>query len=239
MEQSQITCASAADLANALIARHGWQIVTAQQLLDGAAHGQPTTSQFFHTYVLMLHATCSGREGLERQERGYTELYGYLQRRALRRYPDVAADAAQRAIEAVFRNFANCRVPGAFLAFAAQQLLNAARIERRLSAPADRPLDEVETELAVADDDPYASAEASETGRRFFACAERFVRQHPRAKLQLAALWLKHIEQLDDSTIADRMRRSVSSVQTLRSRAAARLRSDPEWRALAADLGYV
>ncbi len=88
------------------------------------------------------HMACSGNEGYERQNRAYDELFRYLHDSARYRYPDMGEEVSQRALTNIFTAFERCRQPGAFLAFALQHLLDAARAPRReqqprsLSAPA-------------------------------------------------------------------------------------------------------
>jgi DNA-directed RNA polymerase specialized sigma24 family protein len=80
---------------------------------------------------------------------------------------------------------------------------------------------------------------ADELRQRFKALVAAFLQAHPRAEQQIAALQLKYIEGLDDTTISQRLGVSVSSVYVLRSRAIKRLQADRHWRALAAELGIV
>jgi DNA-directed RNA polymerase specialized sigma24 family protein len=237
-----------------LLARHGWQLLEREEFvrrtvahLRAGIAGDPRRAATY-TYSLALHAACSGVDGPARRERGYTELHRYLYDSARRRYPDVCDDATQRALEAVFTGFARCRQPGAFLAFALQCLMDAARVARR-------PLSRGEQSLAtpVGDNgrdtlgdllpdarqpDPAEVVLDGERRARLGRYADEFLRKHPRARDQLAALWLKYIEGLDDATIGRRLGKPVSSVYVLRSRAIAKLHAEPRWRALAGECGH-
>lgn len=73
--------------------------------------------------------------------------------------------------------------------------------------------------------------------QRFKEIIKEFLRAHPRAAQQIAALQLKYIDGLDDTAISHRLGVSVNSVYVLRSRAIKRLQSDPYWQALAIELG--
>jgi DNA-directed RNA polymerase specialized sigma24 family protein len=78
-----------------------------------------------------------------------------------------------------------------------------------------------------------------ELRQRFEQLTVEFLRKHPRAAQQLSALRLKYIDGLDDVAIGQRLGRSIGSVYVLRSRAAEKLRAEPEWRALAAEFGIL
>jgi hypothetical protein len=128
-----------------LIARHDWQLLDCDEFVrrtlaelhtDVAADPQRAA---IYTYSKALHLACSGADGPERQRRAYTELFRYLYDSARRRYPDVCHDAARRALERVFTSFERCRQPGAFLAFALQHLMDAARLEQAGQRPRSLP----------------------------------------------------------------------------------------------------
>lgn len=87
-------------------------------------------------YVEAISIACSGDEGAERQERGYSELFASLSGIARKKYPDVADEAAQMALVATFESFKECRNPRAFLLFAQQRLWTCVRQLRRHEASA-------------------------------------------------------------------------------------------------------
>ena len=80
---------------------------------------------------------------------------------------------------------------------------------------------------------------AAELHARFERLSIEFLRKHPRAGQQLAALRLKYIDDLDEAAIGRLLGKSIGSVYTLRARAVEKLRAEPEWRALAADFGIL
>jgi DNA-directed RNA polymerase specialized sigma24 family protein len=180
-------------------------------------------------------------------ELGYTELHAYLFAIAQYRYPELQEDVAQTAILHVFTKFAHCRVPGAFLKFAILQLAIAARAivrrEAHVAASLDVPLllDESLTlgQLLVDEEAtlPFDVVENASVREQLAQALAQCIRRHPRAKLQLAAVWMKYIEELDDVLIGERLHKSVASVHVARSRGLALLAAQAEFQQLAAELG--
>jgi RNA polymerase sigma factor (sigma-70 family) len=221
----------------------GWQLfgrdAWARQAVDLLRAGSAATPgrAAMLVYSQALHAACSGSEGRQRQNQGYGELFRYLFAGALRRYPEIADDTAQRAVERVFALFARCRSPGAFLAFAFQQLMDSARVVRRqaqLNGSAHVPAGQVDRQADMA-----ARVIAEELRARFEYLSSEFLRKHPRASQQLAALRLKYIDGLDEAAIGRELGKPPGSVYTLRARAIEKLRAEPEWRALAVEFGIL
>jgi DNA-directed RNA polymerase specialized sigma24 family protein len=243
-------CAEAVD---GLLARHRWQLLDraefASRALDHLRGGGASDAQraAIHAYSLALHAACSGSEGLERQNRAYAELFRYLYDIALQRYPITHEEIAQRALAHIYITFERCRQPGAFLAFAIQQLLDTTRSLRReqlaarsLTAPGaagEAALGELLADERQAD--PAETVIAGELQARFAQLSAEFLRKHPRAARQFAALRLKFIDRLDDQTIAEQLGNSVSNIYVLRARALEKLRAEPAWRALAIEFGIL
>jgi RNA polymerase sigma factor (sigma-70 family) len=244
-------CRQAAD---ALIERHRWQLLDREELarralgyLRAGVAADPRRAATY-TYSQALYTACSGIQGPERQNLAYTELFHYLYDSAYRRYPSVCDDATQRALERIYTSFRQCRQPGAFFAFALYQLMNAAKALRRQQArqpqSLDTPLDEGDETLGelLPDQgraDPAAAVIAGELRARFERLAAEFQRRYPRASQQLAALWLKHVEGLDDAAIGSRLGKPVHSVYVLRFRAIEKLRAEPDWRDLAIECGIL
>lgn len=237
-----------------LLARYGWRLLDqetfVQRALELVAGDVVIDAQraAIHSYCHALHLACSGAEGAERQNLAYSEVFRYLYDSARRRYPDYASEAAQLAIERVFLMFERCREPGTFLAFAFQQLRDAARSiqrqEQRQPQSLDAPRGNGQEALGtyVADErqpELSVSVIAEELRQRFKEIISGFLRAHPRAAQQIAALQLKYIDGLDDVAIGQRLGVSVSSVYVLRSRAIKRLQDDRQWQALATELGIL
>ena len=105
-----------------LVARYGWQLMEREEhigravvhLCSGIASDAYRAAVY--AYSCTLYGACSGAEGSERQNLGYSELRAYLNESASRRYSDVGEDALQRALEKRFHKFralpAPRRVPG-------------------------------------------------------------------------------------------------------------------------------
>lgn len=249
--QEEQVCASVVDT---LLACHEWQLLKRDdfirqtlEYLHVAVSNDPQRAAV-HAYSQALYRSCSGAMGPEQQNIAYTELFHYLYDIAQRRYPRICEDATQRALMRIFTVFANCREPGAFLAFALQHLMDAARTVRRqeghhlgsLSTFADLDHNnhgEVLRDRRVVD--PLDEVLTSELRSRLEELTIAFLQKHPRAALQFAALRLKFIEGFDEVTISQRLGKPVNSIYVLRSRAIEKLREEPEWRALASELGLL
>lgn len=233
-----------------LAATWGWQLLgrepwahQAAELVRAGAAADPSRAAML-VYSQALHGACSGGEGRQRQNQAYGELFRYLYDGARRRYPEIAEDATQRASERVFALFARCHTPGAFLAFAFQQLLDSARVVRRQSSLYGTALASMvgSGDLdSLPDNTPDMTSQliAAELRARFEDLSIEFLRKHPRAGQQIAALRLKYIDGLDEAAIGRLLGKSLGSVYTLRARAVEKLRAEPEWRALAADFGIL
>jgi len=243
-------CASIID---ALLAQHEWQLLARADFIQQALEyvradvaGDPQRAAI-HTYALALYEACSGILGADQQNLAYTELFKYLYDVAHRRYPDICDDVTQQAIVNIFTQFAHCRMPGAFLAFALQYLMDAARAIRRQEDRFPWPLSNVvdqdhcnhgEALPAQQALDPSAMILADELRSRFEELTCLFLRKHPRAVQQFEALRLKFIYGLDELSISRRLGKSVKSIYVLRARALEKLRAEPEWRAFANELGF-
>ncbi|NTU83867.1 MAG: sigma-70 family RNA polymerase sigma factor [Chloroflexales bacterium] len=238
-------------VATQLVTRHSWKLLPpdalaaqAQALIE-RADGSPVRAVLL-AYTLILYAACNGDEGRERQERGYLELYRYLFEIARWRLPDEAEDLAQLAIEMTFLSIGRCREPGAFLRFALFQLQDAARTLRREQ---NRPVESLarligpngltlgEILVDEGQPDPAEAALLSDLRERFAACAAECELRHPRAAMQLRAVWLKYLAGLDDHTISANLGKPANLVHVMRSRGMGLLRKQATLRALANDLG--
>jgi RNA polymerase sigma factor (sigma-70 family) len=253
LEDLERACRAAADH---VIAGYGWRLLDrdelarrARDLVRTSGVAQPLSAAV-GAYCVALHAACSGAQGISRQEQGYLELSRYLVGLVRARYrdlpDDVHEDVAQSALERIFRSFDHCRAPVAFLAFAAQHLLDAARVARR---SAHRPVDSFERVFG-APDEPAGEPAApnQEPGRQAIdrerpAALEQLFRElvaaHPRAAKQVAVLRLALIDELDDAEIGRRLGLSPSGVWAARSRIIKTIQSEPRWRARASELGLL
>jgi DNA-directed RNA polymerase specialized sigma24 family protein len=237
------------DVVRTVLAQHGWQLLTHEELarqvvalLETGVIAEPRPAAMY-VYSLCLYTACSGAEGLDRQELGFTELYHYLYQLSFREQTTLASDSRQDAINQslfkIWQKFDRCRKPTAFLAFAAYEMRNALRpLWRRVMPEADFAEME-ESPGTHLDDDPVAQALNAELRRQVRGYFEASLHRYPRARQQLEAVWLKYIENLDDVTIGAYLEKPVASVHVLRSRGLERLRAEPGWRSIASELGLL
>lgn len=234
-----------------LIARYAWRLIDRETFIhrtlallstNGASDAHRAAT---YIYSQALYQACAGNEGQARQEQGYTELHRYLDTIARWRYQDDGEEAAQHALEATYMAIGRCRAPGTFLAFALGHLQNAIKAIRRLNmrtvqsldrplrANAQSPTEQLADERTNLADEAIARVWQQERQALLRQCLEAFQQSNPRAKQQLAALWLKYIDGLDDLTIGQRLGTTVENVHVLRARAVKKLRQLPCWRELA------
>ena len=134
-----------------LVVRYTWRLLERDELVQRALAGvragvtEQLVSATIAAYCVALHAACSGAEGPQRQNQAYDELARYLHNLTCMRFgdlrPDMREDVTQSALERIFKSFGRCREPVAFLAFAAQHLLDAVRMARRQE---NRPIGSLE-----------------------------------------------------------------------------------------------
>lgn len=242
-------CRNAVDT---LIARYGSQLlerqIFVQQTLNNLQAGIANIpyQAAMWTYSCALYDACSGMEGKERQELAYAELFRQLYDRAFWHYRTICADVTQQAIERIFARFEHVRQPGTFLAFAFQQLRDAARAMQRaeksptisLESPVGEGKDTLGMLLADLDQrDPGQQLLVEEQRLQLEKLIKEFMQRHPRAKQQMAALLLKHLEGLDEEAISQRLGKPPSSIYVLRHRAIQKIKQMPTWRAFALELG--
>src|SRR6266542_4534390 len=136
--QKQLTCEGAAampgqshdmttaqacqHIIDSYLPRYQWQLLDREEFVRRVCNlcvadaAIDTHSAALQVYTATLYHACSGVEGQQRQERGYVELFHCLYQRARQCYPEVCADATQRAIETIHRTFDRCHRSETFLA---------------------------------------------------------------------------------------------------------------------------
>lgn len=221
--------------------RHGWRLLDRAEFVRrtraALAEQADLEVQYaaYGVYNLALYTACSGCEGAERREQAYGELLRVLYERACHSYPDVCQDATQQALTEVVARFDACREPRAFIFFALQRLMGAARSLRRREGRAGsleravgaEGLTLGDTIADTTDIEEQAVAEEQHTAlRRFLA---HYVSANPRARKQIDAVRLKFLAGLDDERISHELGVSVANVHVLRSRGLRRLRDEPDW----------
>jgi RNA polymerase sigma factor (sigma-70 family) len=244
-------------VANQLVGRYGWQLLAPEELVQRAlgqiqaGAADRFASAAVGAYCVALHAACSGGEGPARQNQAYGELARYLHSLACMRFadlpPEAREDVTQSALERIFKSFGRCREPVAFLAFASQHMLDAARITRRQTYQASQSLEQALGEAGDAVEDtmydkrpqPVEQIIADERRAAIEQLLQEFQRAHPRAAQQIAVLRLSWLDELDDEEIGRRLGISLSSVYTARSRIRKTIQSEPAWEARAVELGIL
>jgi DNA-directed RNA polymerase specialized sigma24 family protein len=212
---------------------YDWQLLDRQGLITltrRAALDEESADPWylaFGCYNSLLYEACTGRQGRERWARAYEELYHMLRHRAQAVYPaDVWEDALQSALELICLRLERCREPRAFFQFAWGYVQNAAR-SLRPQRRRKQPVHEVSLDRSVGQErwslaDTLVGELPLLDGR--IAAVEQL---HPRAHRQFAAVKLKFLDGMDDSTIGRLLGVSVKSVHELRAHGLRKLRADP------------
>jgi DNA-directed RNA polymerase specialized sigma24 family protein len=226
---------------------YGWALTERGELARRALeliNGDRIEPAVLSAYCLALYAACSGGEGVSRQNQGYSELARYLYNISAMRHadlrPELREEAVQSALERIFTAFGRCREPAALLAFAAQHLLDAARMIRRHEY---RPVDSIEQVAREAGHagegppDPLDQVIAADQRATIERLLGEYAAAHPRAAQQVAILRMQWIERLDDTAISQRLGISLNSIYTARSRITKIMQSEPRWQARARELG--
>jgi RNA polymerase sigma factor (sigma-70 family) len=241
--------------ARQLIQRHGWGLLPPDALARRAEEhlraglGRGPVEAVIGAYCVALYAACSGTQGPERRERAFVELGDYLYSVSCLRFRDLTEeqrqDATQGALERLVHAVDQCRQPIAFLAFAAQHLLDRANAIRRQS---QRPVVSLDRDHAASARhavaassaaDPELAAIAAERQAAISRLLDEFLSEHPRAVQQVDVLRLELLSGLDDAAIGAQLGLRPGSVQSARSRLRRALRTEAKWLSRARDLGLV
>jgi DNA-directed RNA polymerase specialized sigma24 family protein len=221
--------------------RFGWQLIEGAEFVRLAAEHMRVggftkpSEAAFNLYTLTLYDACAGTQGAARREAAYGELARYLYDIARNRYHEADPDLVNEALAEIFEHFGDCRVPGAFLAFAQQRLRDLVRRRwnsRTVSLDAQHEL------LSAEGDDGLSEALSAELRTQILDYSKAFLDKHRGAQMQFLAVWLKFMRHLDDSAIATQLGKDTRQVHLLRCRGLKKLRQDPAWQALAAELGF-
>jgi RNA polymerase sigma factor (sigma-70 family) len=229
--------------ARGLLAKHGWCLHDETSLAHQAAAllvSVPTPTAILiertciQVYAQTLYTAIWDPACRETAAR---ELHSYLLRIARYQWPELADDAAQAALELVFKNAHTCRDPAAFLMFAINQLRSAIK---RVQAPwRELPLESIEENneeegLQARGAPQWVDWEDEVDEREATAELLRWLRSvieaNPRAKMQILAVILKYLDELDDEEIARELNTSVDNVYVLRSRGLNKLRMEYQQR---------
>lgn len=194
-----------------------------------------------------LHPACLGAQGRHKRKRGFEELAVYLYGLAHKAWPEVAEDAVQETLIMVYDKVEHCRNPGAFLAFAIQQLRDAARKLMKAQARAlslDQLLEQdfygdlpARAGVGAVREEGVEEAALYADLKHLVAGRIREVRQqNPRAGRQLDAVWLRYFRELSNEEIAGLLDTTPANVSVLISRGLRKLRGDERLRKLAEEI---
>ncbi|MFQ5872672.1 MAG: RNA polymerase sigma factor [Dehalococcoidia bacterium] len=215
----------------ALVERYDWTLLKENELVELVLGStQPGASQADlvrltkHHYTIALYEACRQAEDLDRQERGYHELFRFLFRAAYNRWPELAEDATQRALVLIYEQIDRCRTPATFLRFALYKLQHAFKQEHRARGQ----------ELFVSELDQVRVGDRAASHAR--------LNQEDRLKVlidaitrlpdqrQQKAILLKFFGGLSDDVISARLQETVVNVRVLRHRGIVQLRKDERLR---------
>lgn len=218
-------------------------------------HASPMEAAALRLYSEQLYLAFSDSRDEERQRRAYFELHRYARRAAARYGPELSSDereeiAVQALSELYCRHVAGLasagpEVAGAFIAIVLQHVRNAVRLWRARVGPWV-PLEADESghggsnghgqlpERGIAYN-PAIQAELQEQREQIVRAFQRALTRSPRARIQLYAAWLRLMENLSYTTIADILKLTVGHARTMTSRGLSRLKGDPDLRIYAYD----
>lgn len=222
--------------AQALIEENGWSLLSGTELAARVARAHPSlaldeatakTRQLIqHQYTIAMYEACRQENDLELRERAYLELHGLLYRAAIRRWPELAEDAAQRTLVLVYEQIDRCRDPGTFVAFALFKLRHALKQEQHARGH-EIAADESLFAQVRADAPPLAAqVDRRERCRALLAAIARLPDQRERA-----AIAGKFLGGQSDAEISETLGVTTGHVRVLRHRGLRRLRQDKGLRA--------
>jgi DNA-directed RNA polymerase specialized sigma24 family protein len=229
-----------------LAQQYQWHLLTETDWVNAASAivHEPVDAQAARragltVYSQVLYQAC---QDPARCEQAYRELYDYLWPQAHHKALELANDAAQVAIELVFRSFQDptltkCKEPKAFLHFAQSKLRDAldrvnkqqGRLHEPLdfspyqSDPAPTPEEQVLKDETDAERAQWRSAAIQRVALQVLTCL-RQLWQDKRLHQQLKTLILTFMDRINDEEIASRLQTARNNVQVLRSRGLDKLR---------------
>ena len=233
----------------ALIERYDWRLLSETEWVERTLHSAPAGETpnweklVWRQYATVLHQACRQTADSSRREQAYDELHNFLWQAACRYWPELADDAAQRALILVFQQLDKWDDHGAFLFFAYNKLRQAFKEEQRARglkrsrrvtevAAADLSPGEMEREVEAEGQPPLA--ESLSQAERLLQLIEAILRlTNPHQ--QQTILW-KFFEGVRDEEIAARLDITPGHVRALRSRGLTKLRHDPILRNYFVDL---
>jgi RNA polymerase sigma factor (sigma-70 family) len=252
-DETQSLCST---VVRELMADHDWRLLPeevfvsavlnrlpAQQMIES----EPLRKWCINTYCQhALHPACLGTHGPQKRKRAFEELATYLYRLAYSTWPQVAEDATQEALIMIYDKVEHCHNPGAFLAFAIQQLRDAARKYTRVEASADS-LDVLleqdiyadmpaDAGLGTVGEGVEETALYADLRREVAARIKEVQQQNPKARRQLDAVGLRYFRELSNAEIAAALETTPENVAVLINRGLNKLREDERLWELAEEI---
>lgn len=216
-------------IAEKLIARHNWTVLSPEELVKRVQHAlQPTSTptdieqMVKNVYTTALYDACRQRNNPDIRERAYSELSRYLYRAAFRRWPEHAEDITQQALLRIHQRIDQCRQPERFRAFAVYMLLWA-RKELAGKLPDDTGLDQADDRVADHQQDSIDTMLIGDERLQVLVEALGRLTDERRRKV----VFLKFFWKASDAEIGEQLGMTVGHVRVLRNRALNQLRDDP------------
>lgn len=177
-----------------------------------------------HHYSALLYAACSQQADPHQREVAFGDLHRLLYRAAYNHWPELAEDAAQRALVLVWEQFDRCREPGTFLAFALNKLRHAFQQEQRARKGSAAAIDDLAEMLA---DGPAGALADHLLSEESTAALLQAIERLPDPRQRSVVLW-KFFGGLSDEDIGTRLDITGGHVRVLRHRGVDRLRADAQ-----------
>jgi len=232
-----------------------------QRRRGGSGHARmadPVACAALRIYSELLYAAFANQQDEGRQQRAYYELHRYARRVAARFASELSSDeredvAAHVLTELYCRYVASQKpsdpldagVAGAFMAITLQQVRNTVRLWRaKIGAWVSLEADEYDPEHGARSkrlpdsgsaSDPVTRAEQKEQREQVARAFQLAVERYPRARIQLLGVWLHIMEDQSYTSIAGRLKLSVTHARLLTWRGLRRLKGDPDFRVFAQD----
>lgn len=214
-----------------MMVNYEWRLAAEKELIDRviAIAPESVTQSKLRTlvlqeYTLILYEACRQNDYDQRKELAFTELYRFIYRAAIRKWPDMAEDLAQQALMLVYEQIEHCRKPAAFLKFA---LFKLRQTETQLTRVLEKTRAEGQEEpyhqrcAGGQSPSPYMQAIRSEQLQVLLQA----ISQIPDSRKQEVIIH-KYFLGMSDEEIAMRLDITANHVRVLRNRGIARLKKD-------------
>lgn len=220
--------------ARRLLSGYGWSCVSEDELSQrivqqrhNEAEQKPLQLLAHMCAASLLYSMCCATHDPDKVDQGYADLFHYLERIAIRRWPEHVPDIVQQALELIYKQFDRCQSPESFLAFARFKLLQAAKDEYG-HRPSAVSLDSEITPVQLATPSDVITAVFDRTE---FEALLQAIQRLPDFR-QRVVVYRKYFRRDSDKAIARDLGITTSHVAVLRLRARQQLRNDKQLRAI-------